>query len=212
MRKYIFSFIFGAFFWACGSVVFSQSKATELLDKVVAKYNASKGISARFSIENKNAQNQVSGRTSGTLKMQGQCFTLKSQDMMIWYDGKNQWAFMPSSNEVNLSIPSRDEIQEVNPYMILKSYKKEFKSLYKGKSNGLERVELIPLQKNVGIKNILLEIDVTRLYPVSIVVFNSNKTSLNIHVTEYQTGLNFKNSEFVFDERQFPEAEIIDLR
>lgn len=76
----------------------------------------------------------------------------------------------------------------------------------------MERVELIPLQKNGGIKNILLEIDVTRLYPVSIVVFNSNKTSLNIHVTEYQTGLNFKNSEFVFDERQFPEAEIIDLR
>ena len=109
---------------------------------------------------------------------------------MIWYDGKNQWAFMPSSNEVNLSIPSRDEIQEVNPYMILKSYKKEFKSLYKGKSNGLERVELIPLQKNGGIKNILLEID----------------------VTQYQSGLNFKNSEFVFDERQFPEAEIIDLR
>ena len=119
--------------------------------------------------------------------------------MMIWYDGKNQWAFMPSSNEVNLSIPSRDEIQEVNPYMILKSYKKEFKSLYKGKSNGWERVELTPLQKDGDIKNILLEIDVTRLYPVSIVIFNSNKTSLNIHVTEYQTGLNFKNSEFVFD-------------
>ena len=96
--------------------------------------------------------------------------------------------------------------------MILKSYKKEFKSLYKGKSNGWERVELTPLQKDGDIKNILLEIDVTRLYPVSIVIFNSNKTSLNIHVTEYQTGLNFKNSEFVFDKRQFPEAEIIDLR
>lgn len=212
MRKYIFSFIFSVFFWACGSAVFSQSKATELLDRVVAKFDASKGISARFSIENKNAQNQVSGRMSGTLKMQGQCFVLKSQDMMIWYDGKNQWALIPSSNEVNLSISSRDEIQEVNPYMILKSYKNEFKSLSKGKSNGLEKIELIPLQKNRDIKNVLLEIDVTRLYPVSIVIFNSNKTSLNIHVTEYQTGLNFKNSEFVFDKRQFPKAEIIDLR
>ena len=113
MRKYIFSFIFSVFFWACGSAVFSQSNATEPLDRVVAKFDASKGISARFSIENKNAQNQVSGRMSGTLKMQGQCFVLKSQDMMIWYDGKNQWALIPSSNEVNLIIPSRDELQEV---------------------------------------------------------------------------------------------------
>ena len=86
MKKYIFFFIFSVFFWVYGSAVFSQSKAAELLDRVVAKYDASKGISARFSIENKNAQNQVSGRTSGTLKMQGQCFTLKSQDMMIWYE------------------------------------------------------------------------------------------------------------------------------
>lgn len=211
MKKCIF-FLLSTILFFSGNAVYAQNKATQLLDKVAIKYDQSKGISAQFTLETRNSQNRVEGSMSGTLKMQGLCFALISPDMMTWYDGKNQWAFVPSSNEVNLSTPTQDEIQSVNPYILLKTYKKGFKSYYKGKSNGLEKVELVPLQKNNDISKVILDIDPVKLYPVTITVYNSNKTSLNIHVTKYLTGQNFKNSEFVFNKKEFPQAEIIDLR
>lgn len=211
MKRYVFPLL-AVLFFLSGNAAFSQNKAIQLLDKVAAKYGQSKGISAQFTLKNTDSQHQQLGTLTGTLKMQGQRFTFASSEMHVWYDGKNQWVYLPSSNEVNLSIPDADEIRNINPYLLLTTYKKEFKSTYKGKNGKQERVELTPIKPNNEIQKVVLDIDPVQLYPVTIVIYNTNKTQSTVQVTKYQTGLNLQPSEFVFNPGKYPTAEIIDLR
>ena len=48
--------------------------------------------------------------------------------------------------------------------------------------------------------------------PASIAVFSKNGISSTIRISKMKTGVNQPDSYFVFNEKDYPDAEIIDLR
>ena len=65
--------------------------------------------------------------------LKGNKFCLESGGIKTWFDGKTQWSYVEQNEEVNVSSPTPEEIQSVNPYALLTAYKKGFNYRYVAK-------------------------------------------------------------------------------
>ena len=168
-----------------------DKQAREILDKTANALQQAGGIRATFG-----------GTGNGTLLLKGNQFYLNSGGIQSWFDGKTQWSYLESSEEVNVSNPTPEELQTINPYALL--------SIYAGTKsrNGKQGFEVILTPENKqDITSITLFVSQT-YQPLYIKVEQSNKSANEIIVTSYQTNQPLDNATF----KKFPNAEVIDLR
>ena len=98
----------------------TDAKAAEVLDKVLEDFSKS-GIRAEFG-----------GSETGLLLLKGDKFYLNSGNIQSWYDGKTQWSYVADTEEVNISHPTQEELQGMNPYRFLMRYQTDFNYTFIG--------------------------------------------------------------------------------
>ena len=180
-----------------------DKQAREILDKTDNALQQAGGIRATFG-----------GTGNGTLLLKGNQFYLNSGGIQSWFDGKTQWSYLESSEEVNVSNPTPEELQTINPYALLSIYKNGYNYKYAGTKsrNGKQGFEVILTPENKqDITSITLFVSQT-YQPLYIKVEQNNKSANEIIVTSYQTNQPLDNATFKFDKKKFPNAEVIDLR
>lgn len=185
--------------------IFAQkdTKARQILDRTASALQQAGGIRATFE-----------GSNNGTLLMKGEKFFLDCAGISSWFDGKTQWSYVSDNEEVTISIPTPEELQGINPYALIQSYKNGYNYQYKGKhtQNGIigHEVKLIP-EHEQSLKSITLF--VTEKYlPTYIKVEQDNGMADEIIITSCQTNQKLNDNVFVFDKKKYPNAEIIDMR
>ncbi len=180
-----------------------DKQAREVLDKTAHALAQAGGVRATFG-----------GTTEGTLLLKGDKFYLNSGGVQSWFDGKTQWSYLESSEEVNVSSPTPEELQTINPYSLLSIYKKGYNYKYAGAKsrNGKQGYEVILTpEREQDIASITLF--VSKAYqPLYIKVEQSNNSVNEIIVTSYQTHQPLDDTAFRFDKKKYPDAEVIDLR
>ena len=67
------------------------------------------------------------GDLQGEIILKGEKFHLNSNGIQSWYDGKTQWSYSEDTQEVNISTPTPEEIQSINPYSLMQTYKNGYK-------------------------------------------------------------------------------------
>lgn len=176
-------------------------KAKAVLDKVVSTLTEDGGIQVDFE-----------GTESGSIVMKGEKFYLHSGQIQSWYDGKTQWSYVSDTEEVNISHPTQEELQGINPYFILVGYQNNFDSSYNGlkthEGKQVQEIVLVPKGKNN--ERITLRISKSN-YPIYIKVENNGKPVSEIHVKAVQKQ-QINDHAFRFNKSLYPNAEIIDLR
>lgn len=212
MKKYIFSVLIALL--TLPVVAQHQSQAKVVLDKTAAAFRNAGGVKADFSVKSF-SKGRPAGNSSGVIQMKGEKFQLETPETVTWFDGKTQWSYLTGSEEVNVSTPAQEELQGINPYTLLYMYQKGFSSKlgtvqsYRGKS--VTEIILTADNRKQELSRIVLY--VTKEYqPVYILLEQRDKSRSEIAITGYQTGLNYTDATFVFDRKQYPHAEIIDLR
>ena len=186
------------------------------MDKAASAYEDSNGLTAYFTMQTRSDVQKVSESFDGTVDIKGDKFVLKTPDMITWFDGTTQWSFVERNEEVNVSTPTGEELQATNPALLLRSYEKGFTAKYKGESTApsgkaAHDIELVPKKKS-DIVRVELQIEKFSGLPASIAVFSKNGISSTIRISKMKTGVNQPDSYFVFNEKDYPDAEIIDLR
>lgn len=180
----------------------TDAKASEVLDKAFAIWKADSGIRAEFG-----------GNENGILLLKGEKFYLSNGTIESWYDGETQWSYVADTEEVNISHPTPEELQSINPYHILMRYKTDFHYIYKGSQtrNGVKGHEIILTPKHSNREIFRLFISNT-YQPLAIKIEQNGQTVSEINVTRYETNQKFGDETFRFNKLQYPNAEIIDLR
>lgn len=210
----IFSFLLLLF--AC--VITSHAEdAKAILDKASESYIRSGGISAEFAIKNTNAHNK-SGTYNQTGKafIKGNKFKIENGEGVTWFDGKTQWTYVRSNNEVNVSNPDGEELAAVSPVSILNLYKAGFSLSNKGsatdKGRPVHKIEMKSQKKNATVNRYVILIDkqTSRISTVTIESKNGNITTISI--LKYQSGISLPDKTFTFDKKEYPQAEVVDLR
>lgn len=180
---------------------------SQVLDEAAKRIKTVRSITATYDISD---GQQTS---AGTLVMAGEKFHLSSPDLMAWYDGNTQWTFMPSSNEVNIVEPTPEELAQVNPFVIISSFRKAYKAVSLKAPSGKYKVALTPTNaRGAYIKKAMVTFNASSFMPERIKLTTDNGTNMAIRIKTLKTGTNYPVSTFVFNKKQYPKAEIIDLR
>lgn len=178
--------------------------AKRILDKAAASVSNPGGVQAHFQMISKQF-----GTTSGEIAIKGNKFHATTPDATIWFDGKTQWTYMRGNDEVNVSNPSEAELQAINPYNFINIYKKGFKLSAKTVGNSYE-VHLKPTNKSRKIQEMYIIVDKNTYHPTHVKMLRKDKWSVIIISQLTATSLN--DAMFQFNAKDFPQAEIIDLR
>lgn len=179
--------------------------ADEVLTDATNRYQTVKSISAQFSMQDN------SGRVNGIIVISGDRFHLETPSLKVWYDGRTQWTLVTETNEVNVTEPTVEELQQVNPFAIINAFRSNYKaSLLKTAVNEY-KIQLLPISSS-GVTSIMLQLDRPTLYPNVVEIHSKNSSPIVINVKNVSEGKSLPIGSFVFNQSQYPEAEIIDLR
>lgn len=189
--------------------------ARKILDETASLFTSKGGVKATFKADNFTEGN-VQGSATGTMCIQGNKFQMTTPDMITWYNGETQWIYLMRNEEVNVSTPSGDELQLTNPTVLLRQYKKGFAVQYKGTSTTRQAksaydITLTPKKKS-DIQQVDLQIEKVSHIPAAITITDKNGATVSIHISKWETGKNQADSFFSFNESDYPDAEVIDLR
>lgn len=180
----------------------NANQARKILDKTASIIGRKGGAVANFSISGKY------GNSSGTIAIKGNKFNAKTPQAIVWYDGKTQWTYMKKNQEVNVSTPTEAQQQSMNPYKFISIYKNGFKLGMKNVSEGWQ-IHLYATNQKRTIKEMYIVVGKNYL-PKTIRMRQSNGWT-TIKVTNFKAK-NLADTMFRFNAKDFPNAEVIDLR
>ena len=215
MRKYIFSVLIALLSLPVIAQQ-QQSQAKAVLEKTAEAFKKAGGVRADFTLKAVN-DGRLEGRENGIIQLKGEKFMLKTSETATWFDGKTQWSYMVRNDEVNVSNPTQEELQQINPYTFLYMYQKGFSyklgatKTFRGKA--VWEVVLTARDKKQELERITLFVTTDTYEPLCILLQRRGQQTRNeITITSYQTKQNYADQVFTFDKKQYPNAEVIDLR
>lgn len=194
--------VFLALALTAGTFAQNATQARKILDKTAAIVGRKGGASANFSVSGKY------GNSSGTISIKGNKFNARTSQAIVWYDGKTQWTYMKNSQEVNVNTPTEAQQQSMNPYKFINIYKNGFKLGMKNVSGGWQ-IHLYATNQKRTIKEMYITIG-KNYYPQTIKMRQSNGWT-TIKVSNFKAK-NLSDATFRFNSKDYPHAEIIDLR
>lgn len=191
-------------------------KAREVIDRAAETFRQAGGIDADFTVSTY-AREKLQESATGNIRMKGEKFVLRSGGIQTWFDGHTQWSYLAENNEVNITEPTDEELQSINPYSLLYIYKRGYDirqgndTEYDGKP--AYTVQLDATERKNDLRQIVLYVDPHDYRPLCIrMVQRGNGNSVVIRLTGYRTGASYPDSLFAFDSEAHPDVETIDLR
>lgn len=196
------SFVLLSLFVFLGAYSQNAAQARKILDKTASIVGNKSGASANFSVSGKY------GNSSGTIAIKGNKFNARTPQAIVWYDGKTQWTYMKSSQEVNVSTPTEAQQQSMNPYKFINIYKSGFKLGLKNVSGGWQ-IHLYATNQKRSIKEMYITIG--KNYLPKVIKMRQSNGWTTISVSSFKSKP-LSDAMFRFNSKDFPDAEIIDLR
>lgn len=182
----------------------SASEARKVLDKTASVVGRKGGAQANFT-----ASSSKIGSQSGTIAIKGNKFLARTPKAIVWYNGKTQWSYMKMTNEVNISNPTEAKRMSMNPYTFISMYKSGYNlGLTKDGSNYV--VHMTAQNKKRSVQEVYITIN-KRSHTPSKIRMRQGSTWTTITVSNFQAK-NQPDSKFVFNSKDFPKADVIDLR
>ena len=184
------------------AATFAQT-AKSVLDKAAANITVKSGVQAKFKMTGS------MGNTSGTIAIKGRKFHATTPQAIVWFDGKTQWTYMKNNDEVNVTTPTESQLQAINPYNFINLYKNGNDATLN--SSGKDYVvHLTASTKDKKIRELFITVNKSSNTPTQVKLLQGTKwTIFDISDLKKQ---NVPDSQFRFNAKDFPQAEIIDLR
>lgn len=181
----------------------NAAQARQILDKAAAIVGHKSGAQAHFQM-----LSGKYGNTSGNIYIKGQKFHATTPQATVWYNGKTQWSYMKKTNEVNISTPSDAQRMQMNPYSFINMYKNGYNLSMKDKGSSHE-IHLVAQGKK-SVPQMYIIVDKKTYVPGIIKVYQGGTWS-SIIITGFKAK-KLADSIFNFNAKDFPNAELIDLR
>lgn len=165
----------------------------------------------KLTINEKNAVN--SQTVTGSFTLKGSRFILDMGNAKVWFDGKTQWSYMSSDNEVSITEPTQEELAGINPMAIIAGFKNKSVTKFAKVQNGSNHViELTPLQGKTDFRKVEVQINKSTGNLVSVKLTDKKGATSFLILTNYQKAGNITDKSFTFDKSAYKGVILNDLR
>lgn len=211
MKRFVYSLLLlGVLSCAVHTANAQQQEAAQVLDAVAGAFRKAGGVKSAFTVQSED------GSFDGTICLKGEKFRLDMPGVTTWFDGHTQWSHVASNDEVNVSNPSAEELRTLNPYALLSIYKQGYRLALNPTTHAagqqVREIVLTADSPKEDLQVVVLRVSARSYAPLQITTRLRDGVETVIAIQSYQTGLAYPDTFFVFDEKEYPTAEIIDLR
>ena len=202
-----------AWVWALGFVLpayAQQEEARDILRRAADTFLRSGGVNASFSVRSSE------GSYAGAIRLKAEKFVLEAGGMTTWFDGRTQWTCLPSGEEVNVSEPTAEELQSLNPYAWLSLYRNGYRAQFYRHASSADAaryycVLLTAAHDSTELQSLIIYVQ-KNTYRPSRIVLQQGGEEVEITIVAYQDGLSWADNHFSFDVSKHPGIEVIDMR
>ena len=215
MKKILLLFLLIGIF----SASYSQKdpEADKILKKLSEETKSHEVIQANFTIEFKNIKENIQNTSDGSITMKGDKYRLKFMGTESFFDGKTLWTYISEVNEVNITEPEPDDDDIFsNPKKLFTIYENDYKYQLITKtsenSKNYSIIDLYPINLNEEFSRIRLQINTDKYTITSATIFGKDGSHYTISLFDYLLNKSVNDSNFIFDEKNYSDVEIIDMR
>ena len=184
-----------------------ENEANALLDRMAEKFHRSKGVWIQYSVRSDE------GSSEGVIQVKDEKFLLKSPGVTTWFDGHTQWTYLEVNDEVNISEPTSEELQTLSPFAWIGLYKQGYTSQIESSGGRASIIVMEAIEPNTDLQRVQLYVERVKLFPIEIQMWRKNSTEdILIKIKACDMDKNYPDSMFVFNKKDYPTAEVIDLR
>jgi len=190
--------------------------AKNILDGVSAKYKTFKGVQANFSLKIENASGKSLGVKTGILYIKGNKYRISVTGKEIYCDGNTISTFDKEENEVTFTKVDPTS-NSLTPQKIFSDfYNKDFLYKLNGETTvagkKIEELELTPIDKSKPYFKVLVYVNKAAQTISSYKVFEKTGERTTYSIASMNTTTPVNDSQFTFNAKKFPGAEVVDLR
>ena len=182
----------------------NAEQAKKILDKTAAVVGNKNGASANFKMSSEKI-----GTATGPIAIKGKKFQATTPKAIVWFDGKTQWSYLKSTNEVNITTPTEAKRMKMNPYTFITMYKSGYNMGVKTSVNNYV-VHLTAQNKQRSVQELYVTVNKTKYTPVQVRMREGN-TWTTINISNFKAA-KLPDSAFTFNAKDYPTAEVVDLR
>lgn len=192
------------------AVAFAQSAAVEFLDKAVAAMKADAAVQMDYSSTVYDENGKVVQTDKGVMRLDGNRYSLLMDEMKVWCNGKVQWSYMSSVNEIYITDAASDEAQNMSPLYIMEKFRDGFDASMEKKGNATD-ILLESAGGDDNINKVLLRFgNGGRLELMCI--YMAGQGRIEVLLDEYTAHCSFPDSVYECPVEDFPSAEVVDMR
>jgi len=187
--------------------------AVRILDNFSAKATKAPSVSMKFTLETVDQVEGTSNSITGSAILSKDRYRIELPENIICFNGETSWSYLPDVEEVTITKPEKnDDSFMARPSSIFTVYKKDYKARLLEERTGSYLIDLYPDDINSDHVRIRLEIGKSGLDLKNLEYKYKNGITIILKVTGYDLTFQPADSEFVFAQAKYREAEIIDMR
>src|SRR5436190_18093459 len=190
----------------------SDPAAKKILDAVSAKFKTFKSVQSKFTLKIENSSNKVMGNKTGTVYMKGTKYRIKVSDQDIYCDGSNVWTVDPASKEVTINKLDASNNTITPQKLFTNFYDKDFLYKLNSDAKGIQEIELTPIDKSKLFHKVIVFINKATQTIVLTKIFEKAGNRYTYTVSGMDTKSNIDDATFVFNLKNYPGMEVVDLR
>jgi outer membrane lipoprotein carrier protein len=186
--------------------------AKKILDAVSAKFKSFKTVQSKFSLKIENSSNKLLASKTGNVFMKGTKYRINVTGQEIFCDGSNVWTVDKAAKEVTISKldPSNNTITPQK--LFTNFYDKDFLYKLNSDAKGIQEIELTPIDKTKPFHKVVVYITKATQTISSTKVFEKAGNRYTYTVSGMNTKSVIADATFVFDQKNYPGVEVVDLR
>lgn len=191
-----------------------DKRSQQILKDVADKTRAYETIRVKFSYEMDNKDAGIHESYEGGLLIRGDMYRLNIGGQTVICDGKTIWTYIEDAEEVQIHT-LEDNKESISPSTLLTSYHKDYRSklIREGMENGINSyiIDLVPISGKSFFK-VRIIIDKKKMHITSFSIYERNGSTFTYKILEFVPNVAAEVSKFSFTKKEFPDADIIDMR
>lgn len=208
MKHFLRYIILAVVVLSASDAAWSATSGDELLNKIVGYLKAKNTLEIDYEMS-------TGGDTfAGTMTISGKRIAVKSGVMDSWYDGTTQWTYNPRTNEVSVTEPTDEEVQQLNPFAIVNAFRSAYNVAMapKREKSKFDVVYLTPKDPGADISKVEMAVPTGASYPARITMRMKSGDVLIITIRRIIRGVRPTADTFRYSNSLHPGATVVDLR
>jgi outer membrane lipoprotein-sorting protein len=181
------------------------------LEDFSKRMSAMKGFSMNFECVVQTPAS-IETQENGSLLVSGTKYRLEMNNMLVVFDGTARYTYLKTENEILIETPNplRDGIF-ADPSTIFAVNPNVF-HIKQTEANATLNLNLTPKQSGLPYEKITMGLAKKTLHPVKFVYYGSDGRTTALTISNFKANIKPAAEEFIFNRKQYPQAEVVDMR